>query len=190
MRGAAHGSTAIAAAAAAGKTDENRRDAEFGDELVVLIPFLQRLARRLCRNRDLADDMAQNALAKAWEARNSFRAGTNLKAWLSIILRNGVYSDYRHRRREVGWRDEFLQEIPAVEGGQAWAVELRQTLSALPLLSAEQREAILAIAVDGLSYTELAAMQGCPVGTAKSRVGRGRTALRSWMESQALPQPG
>ena len=183
MRGADHGNTTIPVAQATAKIENDRRDAEFGDELVVLIPFLQRLARHLCRNRDLADDMAQSALAKAWEARGSFRVGTNLKAWLSIILRNGVYSDYRHRRREVAWKDEYLENLPAGQAAQVWAVELRQTLSALPLLSLDQREAVLAVGVDGLSYAELAVMQGCPVGTAKSRVGRGRSALRNCLEA-------
>ena len=190
MRGADHGDRLSPVTAANGEWEKNRRDAKFEDELVILIPFLQRLSRHLCRNRDLADDMAQSALANAWEARSSFRVGTNLKAWLSIILRNGIYSDHRRRRRDVAWQDEYLEQIPAVQAGQVWAAELREALAALQSLSPDQREAIVAVGVEGLSYVELAAKQRCPIGTAKSRVGRGRAALRNRMNARPLLEAG
>jgi RNA polymerase sigma-70 factor (ECF subfamily) len=61
---------------------------DFKRELVALIPFLRAFARSLCSHHAQAEDLAQEALAKAWHARGSFHAGTNLKAWLFTIMRN------------------------------------------------------------------------------------------------------
>ena len=73
-------------------------DAEFRAELLNLIPFLRAFARTLCGDRDEADDLCQEALVKAWQSASSFERGTNLKAWLFMILRNHFYSV----RRAVG----------------------------------------------------------------------------------------
>ena len=70
-------------------------DGDFRRDLLDLIPFLRAFSRSLCGDRELADDLAQEALAKAWQSRDTFRAGSNLKAWLFTILRNQFYSD-RH----------------------------------------------------------------------------------------------
>ena len=76
-------------------------DAEFRAELIDLIPFLRAFARTLCGDRSEADDLCQEALAKAWQSSASFQPGTNLKAWLFMILRNHFYSD-RHTRFTAG----------------------------------------------------------------------------------------
>ena len=79
---------------------ESADDETFKAGLLELIPFLRAFARSLCGNTDMADDLAQEALVKAWQSRSSFAAGTNLKAWLFTILRNQFYSD----RRRAGAR--------------------------------------------------------------------------------------
>ncbi|MEP6869921.1 MAG: sigma factor, partial [Novosphingobium sp.] len=63
-------------------------DTDFRDMLVKTIPALRAFARGLCGNRDMADDLAQEAMTRAWAARESFAAGTNFRAWLFVILRN------------------------------------------------------------------------------------------------------
>ena len=67
-------------------------DAVFRADLVAIIPSLRAFARGLCGNRDLADDLAQEALAKAWSARASYTQGTNFRAWIFRILRNHFYT--------------------------------------------------------------------------------------------------
>ena len=75
-------------------------DGDFRRDLLGLIPFLRAFSRSLCGDRELADDLAQEALAKAWQSRDTFRAGSNLKAWLFTILRNQFYSDRRRAWRQ------------------------------------------------------------------------------------------
>ena len=76
-------------------------DSQFKADLLDLIPFLRAFARSLCGNQEMADDLAQETLVKAWQARNMFAPGTNLKAWLFTILRNQFYSDRRRACRQA-----------------------------------------------------------------------------------------
>ena len=71
----------------------------FKQELVALIPHLRAFARSLCNDPTQADDLAQEALAKAWKARDSFEPGTSIKAWTFMILRNQFYSEKRRSWR-------------------------------------------------------------------------------------------
>src|ERR1700683_1811776 len=80
---------------------------QFQRDLIALIPHLRAFSRMLCGRRVIAEDMAQEALAKAWRARARFQPGTNLKAWLFTILRNEYYSHGRRAWRETHW-DEVL----------------------------------------------------------------------------------
>src|SRR5258707_12947198 len=83
---------------------------DFRKDLLGLIPFLRAFSRSLCGDRELADDLAQEALAKAWQSRNTFRAGSNLKAWLFTLLRNQFYSARRRACARARWGG------PAAEG--------------------------------------------------------------------------
>ena len=74
-------------------------DQAFKTELADLIPHLRAFARSLCGNPTAADDLAQEAMLKAWKARESYQAGTNLKAWAFTILRNLFYSEKRRSWR-------------------------------------------------------------------------------------------
>ncbi len=73
-------------------------DEEFKDELARVIPHLRAFGRSLSGNRDLADDLVQETLMKAWAARKRFQAGTNMRAWTFIILRNLFLSQMRRAR--------------------------------------------------------------------------------------------
>ena len=157
-------------------------DAEFKHGLLELVPFLRAFARSLCGNPEMADDLAQEALAKAWQARSSFAAGTNLKAWLFTILRNQFYSDRRRAWRQAPWDQDAAERIPGLKNQQSWAAELSDTARALRTLPDEQREALILVGAGGFSYEEAARICNCAVGTVKSRVARARRALISLLE--------
>ncbi len=149
----------------------------FKTELLALIPFLRAFARSLCGNAEMADDLAQEALVKGWQSRDTFIPGTNLKAWLFTILRNQFYSDRRRAWRQAPWDQDSAERIPGAREGQAWAAELSDTVRALRCLSDEQREALILVGAGGFSYEDAAAICNCAVGTVKSRVARARRAL-------------
>lgn len=167
------------AAAARAKGDP---DAQFKSDLLDLIPFLRAFARSLCGNQETADDLAQETLVKAWQARNMFAPGTNLKAWLFTILRNQFYSDRRRAWRQAPWDQDAAERIPGSSAEQSWAAELSDTARALSQLSDEQREALILVGAGGFSYEDAAAICHCAVGTVKSRVARARKSLLSLLE--------
>ena len=127
------------------RSEPDDPDAEFRKGLLELIPFLRAFSRSLCGDRELADDLAQEALAKAWQSRDTFRAGSNLKAWLFTILRNQFYSDRRRAWRQVPWDESAAERIPGAQGEQNWAADLSDTARALHGLPAEQREALILV---------------------------------------------
>src|ERR1700761_6707257 len=159
-------------------------DAQFKTDLLDLIPFLRAFARSLCGNQEMADDLAQETLVKAWQARNMFAPGTNLKARLFTILRNQFYSDRRRAWRQAPWDQEAAERIPGSAGEQSWAAELSDTARALTCLSDEQREALILVGAGGFSYEDAAAICNCAVGTVKSRVARARKSLLSILEGE------
>jgi RNA polymerase sigma-70 factor (ECF subfamily) len=163
-------------------------DAQFKADLLDLIPFLRAFARSLCGNQETADDLAQETLVKAWQARDMFAPGTNLKAWLFTILRNQFYSDRRPAWRQAPWDQEAAERIPGSAGEQSWAAELSDTARALSCLSDEQREALILVGAGGFSYEDAARICNCAVGTVKSRVARARKSLIAILEGDdSLP---
>lgn len=159
--------------------------AEFEAGLTKLMPFLRAFAQSLSGEPELAEDLAQGALANAWRSRGSFTPGSNLKAWLFMILRNEFYSYQRRSWRQVLWDVDALEAIPVPAGEQQWAVELSDTACAMRGLPDAQREALILVGVGGFSYEDAAALSSKAVGTMKSRVGRARKSLRKILDSQA-----
>src|SRR6201996_4577311 len=95
-------------------------DLAFKKELVQLIPHLRAFARTLCGDATAADDLAQDAMLKAWDARESFQMGTNMKAWTFMILRNQFYSDKRRSWRQCQLDQEVAERtLMAVDDPEA-----------------------------------------------------------------------
>src|SRR3546814_11723218 len=94
---------------------ETLSDSDFKRELAAVIPHLRAFGRSLSGNRDVADDLVQETLLKAWAARSRFQAGTNMRAWTFIILRNHYLSQMRRSRFRGAWddlaADRLLAEI-------------------------------------------------------------------------------
>jgi RNA polymerase sigma-70 factor, ECF subfamily len=152
-------------------------DRIFRDELVALIPSLRSFARGLCGGRDMADDLAQDAMTRAWAARASFTPGTNFRAWMFMILRNQFYTTIRKNSRMVSWDPEVAERLLVEPASQQNAIHVSDVAKALQKLPVEQREVLLLIGANGLSYDEAADIVGCAMGTIKSRLARGRRAL-------------
>ncbi|WP_353203180.1 sigma-70 family RNA polymerase sigma factor [Sphingomonas sp.] len=161
-------------------------DPEFKTQLAQVIPHLRAFGRSLSGNRDLADDLVQETLMKAWAARLRFQAGTNMRAWTFIILRNLYLSQMRRARFKGEWDDLVADRILAAPASQDKHVELGDMQRALLQLPQPQREALILVGAGGFAYEEAAEICGVAVGTIKSRVARGRVALEAVMSDNTL----
>ena len=162
-------------------------DEGFKRELVQLIPHLRAFARTLTGDPTAADDLAQDAMMKAWDARASYQMGTNMKAWTFMILRNQFYSEKRRSWRSSQLDQEAAERtLVAVDDPEAPVAldELRQALNTLP---EEQREALILVGAGGFAYEEAAEICQCAVGTVKSRVSRARKALQATLDRAQAP---
>lgn len=162
-------------------------DDEFKAELAQVIPHLRAFGRSVSGSRDLADDLVQETLMKAWAARKRFQAGTNMRAWTFIILRNLYLSQMRRSRFRGEWDDLVADRILAAPAGQDKQVELGDMQRALLHLPQPQREALILVGAGGFAYEEAAEICGVAVGTIKSRVARGRVALETLLTDGSLP---
>jgi RNA polymerase sigma-70 factor (ECF subfamily) len=151
----------------------------FKTELVAAIPHLRAFARSLCNDPTMADDLAQEALAKAWKARESFEPGTSIKAWTFMILRNQFYSEKRRSWRSAPLDVEMAENTLLANDDPTMPMELLELRTALAKLPDDQREALILVGAGGMSYEEAAAVCECAVGTIKSRVSRARRALET-----------
>lgn len=156
----------------------------FRKDLAALIPHLRAFARSLCNNASEADDLAQEALVKAWQARERFEPGTNLKAWVFMILRNHFYPERRKAWRKNETGDDGLESLATMPAGQDAILELADLKQAMSALPPEQREALILVGAGGFAYEEVAEICECAVGTIKSRVNRARAALAKLMEER------
>ena len=151
----------------------------FKKELVAAIPHLRAFARSLCNDPTQADDLAQEALAKAWKARDSFEPGTSIKAWTFMILRNQFYSEKRRSWRTAPLDMEMAENTLVANDNPTVPMELLELRSALAKLPDDQREALILVGAGGMAYEEAAQVCQCAVGTIKSRVSRARRALET-----------
>jgi RNA polymerase sigma-70 factor (ECF subfamily) len=138
---------------------------------------LRAFAVSLCGDKERADDLVQETLFKAWNHLDSFKEGTNLKAWLFTILRNTYFSERRKRRREVEDADGSYAARLATQPAQHGHMDMQDFRAALTKLPDDQREALVLVGAAGFSYEEAAEISGCAVGTIKSRVNRARNRL-------------
>ena len=158
----------------------------FERELLTLLPRLRRFARALARDSADADDLLQVALERALKARAQWAPGTRLDAWMMRIVRNCWIDEMRSRARRAR---TFAPE----EEGEVVGVDLQHEIDAraemhavdraMASLSAEQREVIALVLVEGLAYREAADLLEIPIGTLTSRLTRGRQALAQMLEA-------
>jgi RNA polymerase sigma-70 factor, ECF subfamily len=165
-------------------------EAVFQRDLVALIPHLRAFARTLCGDAAAADDLAQDATLKAWDARASFQMGTNMKAWTFMILRNQFYSEKRRSWRQSQLDQEAAERTLVAADDPEAPVALDEMRLAMGMLPAEQREALILVGAGGFAYEEAADICGCAVGTVKSRVSRARRALQGILEEGAYRRDG
>jgi len=147
------------------------------DELLAAIPSLRAFAISFTNNRDRADDLVQETILRAWANIDKFEPGTNMQAWLFTILRNLFHSDYRKRKNEVEDADgSFAAQLRTYPDQQSH-LDFEDFRAALATLPRDQREALLLIGAQGLSYEEAAQVCHVPIGTVKSRANRARLKL-------------
>jgi RNA polymerase sigma-70 factor (ECF subfamily) len=158
-------------------TQDTGAASKFRDDLLAALPSLRTFAISLVRNSTRADDLVQETLLKAWSSQHRFVPGTNLTAWLFTILRNQFYTDCRKGKREVedadGAEAAKIITLPTQEHG----IELQKVWTILEKLPAAQREALLLVAGQGMTYEAAADLVGAQTGTMKSRVSRARAFL-------------
>ncbi len=145
-----------------------------------VIPALRRFARALARDGETADDLVQDTLVRALRAEHLFHGG-DLRSWLFTILLNLD----RNRRRGLARRPVLavIEDVdPAGEPGTDGSG--RDIARGLALLPSEQRELLLLVTLEGLSYREAAEVQGVPIGTVMSRLSRARSTLRGHLEGK------
>jgi RNA polymerase sigma-70 factor (ECF subfamily) len=159
----------------------------FKRELTGVIPHLRAFARGLCGRPDLADDLVQETLLKAWAAQERFEPGTSMRAWTFVILRNAYLTDMRRNRFRGEYDEGVAERTLTAPAGQEAPLHLSDMHRALLTLPPERREALLLVGAGGFSYEEAAEICQCAVGTIKSRVGRARATLTKMIENGEMP---
>jgi RNA polymerase sigma-70 factor (ECF subfamily) len=162
-------------------------------ELLAALPRLRRYARVLTGDSNRADDLVQDTLARAWEKRGLWLAGSDLRAWLFTIMHNVHVNQFARRRRELAESSLDADDGPAagwevpVRATQSDRVELTEVLMHIQRLPSEQREVLMLAAVEELRYDEIARIQGIPIGTVMSRLNRARDKLRRRLADPPAP---
>src|SRR5216683_2621569 len=151
----------------------------FRQSIEAMIPALRRYARALARDADIADDLVQDTLVRALRSERLFLGG-DVRSWLYTILTNLN----KNRRRSLARRPQFmplLENNPDASGTEA---EGRDIARALSTLVEEQRAVLLLVMLEGLSYREVADIQGVPIGTVMSRLARARAHVKASLEGE------
>lgn len=156
-------------------------------ELRSLLPRLRRFAVGLTRESQAADDLVQACLEKALSRWASRRAGGNLQAWLFSILYRQFLDGQRSRARFGRWLGSLPDAMDTAPSAEETLVA-RSALASLAQLSADQRAVLLLVAVEGMSYQEVAQALELPIGTVMSRLSRARRAFRAVTDGET-PRP-
>ena len=156
------------------------------ESIVELIPRLRRYARALAGDRVAADDLVQDTLERAWAKFHLYRRGTDLRAWLFTVMHN-VFVNQLRALRPSAPLDEEMPEL-AQPARETDTLVLRDLDAAIRRLPPDQREVLLLVALEEMSYDEAAGALGIPIGTVMSRLARAREKLRSMLPG--LPAGG
>jgi len=150
--------------------------------LIELIPRLRRYARALVGERAAADDLVQDTLERAWAKLHLYRRGTDLRAWLFTVMHNVHVNRLRAARPMDPLEDEMPELAQRATQGDALMVrDLERAVAALPIA---QRQVLLLVALEDLSYEETARVLEIPIGTVMSRLARAREKLRLLMHGK------
>ncbi len=150
--------------------------------MLACLPRLRRYARALTGEREGADDLVQDTLERAWQKRDSWKRGTDMRPWLFAIMHN-LHADQRRKpalntvELELEQAETIAAPAPATD--QGLALDLEAALQALP---AEQREVLLLVVLEEMRYEDVAVTLGIPTGTVMSRLSRARERLRHAMD--------
>lgn len=159
------------------------------EAIVAEIPRLRRYARALTGRAEQADDLVQDTLERALDKWHFWQRGKELRPWLFSIMHN-LHVDHLRREGRVRYDDD--DEMLAAEWPQAPrhddALGLRDLERALTQLPVAQREILLLVGLEELSYDEVAQALGIPPGTVMSRLARARARLKAILDGEAVPQ--
>lgn len=153
----------------------------FRSSVEAMIPALRRYARALTRDADIADDLVQDTLVRALRAERLFQGG-DIRSWLYTILTNLN----RNRRRSLARRPLHAPLSEEEAGANGTEAEGRDIERALAGLVEEQRSALLLVMLEGLSYREVAEIQGVPIGTVMSRLARARAHIKASIDGEKV----
>jgi RNA polymerase sigma-70 factor (ECF subfamily) len=151
----------------------------FRDDVEAMIPALRRYARALARDADVADDLVQDTLVRALRSERLFLGG-DIRSWLYTILTNLN----RNRRRSLARRPQFTPLLDNNAEPSGTEAESRDIARALATLVEDQRSVLLLVMLEGLSYREVADIQGVPIGTVMSRLARDRAHVKASLEGE------
>jgi len=153
------------------------------DDIVGLVPVLRGYAWALTRSGQDVDDLVQDTLLKAIARIDSFRPGTNLRAWLMTIMRNTFYNQIQKNSRMRTGAADCISTSLSVPATQEWTIRGQELIAATARLPVHYREMLILVVVLGESYETAAELCGVAVGTVKSRVSRARSMIVQDLES-------
>ncbi|MBP5991503.1 MAG: sigma-70 family RNA polymerase sigma factor [Piscinibacter sp.] len=155
----------------------------FRQQLLGTIPRLRRYARSLVFDTSAADDLVQTTLERALAHWHQFDQRRDILVWTLAIAHN-AFMDERRRDKRASWvdADDVIDALPAVGNDLGLRMDLLAALARLPV---EQRQPLLLVTLEQLSYAECAEVLRIPVGTVMSRISRARTALRDLLDGRA-----
>ena len=152
----------------------------FRQSVEATIPALRRYARALTREPETADDLVQDTLVRALRSEHLFHGG-DVRSWLYTILTNLN----RNRLRSLARRPHLSplddNDAPDLAGPEAGGRDIERALAAL---AEDQRAALLLVVLEGLTYREVAEVQGVPIGTVMSRLARARVQIKTYLDGE------
>ena len=152
---------------------------DFRHSVEAMIPALRRYARALARDADIADDLVQDTLVRALRSERLFIGG-DLRAWIYTILTNLN----RNRRRSLARQPAMMELFDTTPDASGTEAEGRDISRALATLAEDQRAVLLLVVLEGLSYRDVADIQGVPIGTVMSRLARARAHIKAALEGE------
>jgi RNA polymerase sigma-70 factor, ECF subfamily len=155
-----------------------------GASLAEQIPRLRRYARALTGGAQTADDLVQDCLERAWRKAHRWEPGSDLRAWLFTLMHNLFVNGLKRKTPDTEPMEHTDYADPRAPGADA-GLALRDLEQGLASLSAEHRAVLLLVCLEDMSYEQVAAVTGVPIGTVMSRLHRARERMRTYMSGDS-----